>query len=288
MRGCATFGLAHSDTPGGGGGHYCDRCGDMDADHRARDCATPKTASPRDGKTSAAGTSPSGPAPDVYGAAYAAEQAALDAALKAKRAAAAKVVASEADALRANRAAAAAPATRPAPRGVTRTAAAIRSDAAAKVAAEKLKAEAVKTLGPNASQYAIDNFQPKGTASVCPRCSRAFGVTRWRNHCCACGACVCFDCSKGMEIIVIGHAPATVCDDCPGPVASKVLETLGTLFAGLVVVTAVVSVLRGDFLNAISAIIFAFAVFYYTPRLVALFTMGGTALHIANGERRAV
>jgi len=83
------------------------------------------------------------------------------------------------------------------------------------------KAEAIETLGPNASQYAINNAQRNETALVCPRCSSAFGVTRWRNYCCACGTCVCFDCSKRTRIVVVGLPRATVCNDCPEPEVSQ-------------------------------------------------------------------
>jgi serine/threonine protein kinase/tetratricopeptide (TPR) repeat protein len=48
VKDCFDFGKPHDDTPGGGGGHYCSRCGDLDADHRARACpdAGPSKAKP--------------------------------------------------------------------------------------------------------------------------------------------------------------------------------------------------------------------------------------------------
>ena len=71
-----------------------------------------------------------------------------------------------------------------------------------------------KSLGPGASQQALENYVPAVEIQACDRCSAAFGFFCWKHHCRGFGACVCNGCSQWRKVVVAGQPEVRVSDDC--------------------------------------------------------------------------
>eukprot|EP01050_Picozoa_sp_SAG11_P014674 SAG11_NODE_1833_length_4189_cov_20.714914_2_plen_904_part_00 len=72
-------------------------------------------------------------------------------------------------------------------------------------------------LGDGTSVYAVRNFVPDAREKICPRCSKSFGLLRFRYHCGGCGAVICDRCSQQRLEFRPGGGELRVCDGCPNP-----------------------------------------------------------------------